>query len=71
MEARHRGQPNWSETCMPTVVHSLDLYIDELSNYIENLGGSRTCLKGIPILLYTDGIMLVLPGGTKNTSKCF
>ena len=37
------------------------LYIDEISNCIEKLGGSGSCLAGvvIPILLYANDILLI------------
>ena len=46
---------------MPTVTHSLSLYTDEVSHYIERFRGSGACLAGIAIqiLLYVDDIVLI------------
>ena len=45
----------------PTILTLLCLYINELSNYIERLGGSRAFLPGVSILilLYANDVLLI------------
>ena len=37
----------------------LGLYVNKLSNYIEKLGGSGTCLARVPILMFATDIVLI------------
>ena len=45
----------------PLSTIDFNLYIDEISYYIERLGGSRECLVRVamPIILYGDDIILI------------